>query len=77
MKQYIVFKFMSYYPSGGWYDLAPESYDTLAEAIKATTDTAENVQIVDIRTGTLVAEGWDDIGRYGKFKWRNNETTYS
>lgn len=55
LKRYLLFTFDSYYPSGGWHDLAG-NYDTVTEAW-ANRGGQDNYQIVDSANGNIVEEG--------------------
>lgn len=56
MKRYLVFKFNTYYPEGGWSDFAA-SFDTFDEALEFLVGIRhDHEQIVDGTTGEILHE---------------------
>lgn len=56
-KKYLIFGFLTYYPSGGMEDLLDESFDTIEEAVNFCSNIyRDTFQIVDRDTWKVVKE---------------------
>lgn len=64
MKRYLIFKYATYYPSGGWSDFV-SSHDTLPEAQTSRQSIHDNhvtTEIVDTESMKVVEREFEDFG---------------